>query len=141
MKKTILLSLLLLLVSCTPEREEYLAWMYESMSLPDSLNYSRQYWEENIDKTLEVRHIMAWNVPEREFRHFVLPLRVNNETLDNFRTRYADTLCNRVKGLSIAEAALEINHWCHEQATYQPSDARTSSPEQTIARGVGRCGE
>ena len=141
MKKTIIFPLLLLLVSCTPGKEDYLAWMYESMSLPDSLNYSRQYWEENIDKTLEVRHKMAWNVPEREFRHFVLPLSVNNETLDNFRTRYADTLCNRVKGLSIAEAALEINHWCHEQATYQPSDARTSSPEQTIARGVGRCGE
>lgn len=133
MKKTILLYLLLLLVSCTPEREEYLAWMYESMSLPDSLDYSRQYWEENIDKTLEVRRKMAWNVPEREFRHFVLPLRVNNESLDNFRTRYADTLCSRVKGMDMAEAALEINHWCHEQATYQPSDARTSSPEQTIA--------
>ena len=141
MKKTILLSLLLLLVSCTTEREKYLAWMYESMSLPDSLDYSRQYWEENIDKTLEVRREMAWNVPEREFRHFVLPLRVNNESLDNFRTRYADTLCKRVKGMDMAEAALEINHWCHEQTTYQPSDARTSSPEQTIARGVGRCGE
>ena len=43
--------------------------------------------------------------------------------------------------MDIGAAALEINHWCHEMATYQPSDGRTSSPLQTIQRGVGRCGE
>lgn len=123
------------------QKPDYLQWMYDSMPLPDSLGYSREYWESNVAKTLEVRQTMGWGVPEKEFVHFVLPLRVGNEALDNFRTTYADTLCRRVKGMSIAEAALEINHWCHEQATYQPSDARTSSPEQTVRRGVGRCGE
>lgn len=84
---------------------------------------------------------MGWNVPENEFLHFVLPTRVNNEYLDDFRTTYADTLCNRVKGMSMYDAVLEINHWCHEQATYQPSDARTSAPMATMKAGLGRCGE
>lgn len=133
----------LLALSCakSPSASEYVEWLYKYMPLPDSLQYDRTYWESNVDKSLEVREKMGWNVPEREFRHFVLPLRVNNETLDDFRTLYADTLCRRVEGMTLREAALEINHWCHEQATYQPSDARTSSPVATVRRGVGRCGE
>lgn len=138
-----LTALFLLIAACSPKpsASEYLDWLYESMPLPDSLTFSREYWQANVEKTLEVRRRMDWNVPEREFRHFVLPLRVNNETLDDFRTLYADTLCARVKGMSLSEAAIEINHWCHEQATYKPSDARTSSPMATMRNGLGRCGE
>ena len=139
MKRFFLLLTVLLASCCGPA--QYVDWLYTSMPLPDSLQYPRSYWEENVAKTLEVRKKMHWGIPEREFRHFVLPLRVNNETLDDFRTVYADTLCRRVQGMSLAEAALEINHWCHEQATYQPSDARTSAPMATVRRGVGRCGE
>lgn len=129
------------LISCQSPSEKYIDWLYQSMPLPDNLQYPREYWEQNVNKTLEVREKMGWDIPEREFRHFVLPLRVNNETLDDFRTLYADTLCARVQGMSLADAALEINHWCHEQATYQPSDGRTGSPEDIMLRGVGRCGE
>ena len=140
-------AMLLVLAAVSCRRSEplavdtYVHWLYSAMPLPDSLQYPRSFWEDNVRKTLQVREEMAWNIPEREFRHFVLPLRVNNESLDDFRTVYADTLCRRVKGLSLADAALEINHWCHEQATYQPSDARTSAPMATVRRGVGRCGE
>ena len=141
MKRLALLLLVLLAAACTDRQKEYVDWLYAAMPLPDSLQYPRSFWEANVAKTLEVRRWMGWDVPEREFRHFVLPLRVNNETLDDFRTVYADTLCRRVQGLSLAEAALEINHWCHEQATYQPSDGRTSAPMATVRRGVGRCGE
>ncbi len=131
----------LLVAACGTRKAEYVDFLYATMPLPDSLQYPRSFWEENVAKTLEVRKRMRWDIPEREFRHFVLPLRVNNESLDDFRTVYADTLCARVRGMSLADAALEINHWCHEQATYQPSDARTSAPMATVRRGVGRCGE
>jgi len=141
MKRTALLLAVLLAVACGTRQQEYVDWLYASMPLPDSLQYPRSFWEANVAKTLEVRDRMRWGIPEREFRHFVLPLRVNNETLDDFRTVYADTLCRRVRGMGLAEAALEINHWCHEQATYQPSDGRTSAPMATVRRGVGRCGE
>jgi len=49
--------------------------------------------------------------------------------------------CQRVKGMTMYDAVLEINHWCHEMATYRPADARTSSPLATINSGYGRCGE
>ena len=130
------------LLSCSRVGEkECLDFLYESMPLGDSLVYPRSYWEANVRKSLEVRQEMDWGIPDREWMHFVLPLRVNNENLDDFRTLYADTLCRRVKGMSLEQAALEINHWCHEQATYKPSDARTLGPVATITSGLGRCGE
>ena len=137
---TALVSLFLCL-SCGTGEQNYLQFLYDSMPLPDRVMYSEAWWGQNVDKTLEVRERMGWDVPEREFRHFVLPLRVNNETLDDFRLVYADSLCDRVQGMTMAEAALEVNHWCHERATYRPSDARTSSPLATIRAGYGRCGE
>ena len=139
--KRIAVALTVLVLCCCGRKVDYVEWLYESMPLPDSLMYPREFWEANVAKTLEVREKMGWDVPEREFRHFVLPRRVNNESLDDFRTVYADTLCARVKGMDITQAALEINHWCHEQACYEPSDARTSAPMATVRRGVGRCGE
>ncbi len=139
------LALMLAALSCGRDEsrsvEQYLDFLYRYMPLPDSVAFGREYWQANVEKTLEVRQRMDWGIPEREFRHFVLPLRVNNENLDDFRTLYADTLCSRVAGMTLSEAALEINHWCHEQATYAPSDGRTSAPCATMLRGLGRCGE
>ena len=141
----VLLPAVLFLTACSSEprseADAYVNFLYASMPHPDLAAHPLDFWLTNVEKTLEVREKMNWDIPEREFRHFVLPLRVNNEPLDDFRTLYADTLCARVQGMTLEEAALEINHWCHEMATYQPSDGRTSSPLQTIRRGVGRCGE
>ncbi|MCM1449360.1 MAG: transglutaminase-like domain-containing protein [Clostridiales bacterium] len=124
-------------------RDEAISFLYKYMSLPDSAEYSREFYLENIDASLRARREMPWGetVPEREFMHFVLPVRVNNENLDHFRTLFYEELKERVKGLSMEEAILEVNHWCHEKVTYKPSDGRTSSPVSSISQAIGRCGE
>ena len=113
------------------------------MALPDSLDYTRDFYVQNVDCTLRARGEMPWgiSVPEREFRNFVLPIRVNNENLDSSRAVFYEELKDRVKGLSMHDAALEVNHWCHEKVTYRPSDARTSSPLASVKTSFGRCGE
>ena len=118
-------------------------FLYSSMSSADLGDYDGEFFLQNVRKSLQAREEMAWGkeVPEDLFRHFVLPVRVNNEHLDEFRMMYYDELAQRVKGLSLHDAALEVNHWCHEKATYTPSDSRTSSPIATIINGEGRCGE
>lgn len=121
--------------------ESYTAFLLDNMSSADKVIYPEQFWKDNVSKTLEVRKKMGWKISERDFKYFVLPLRVNNENLDDFRTVWADSLCSRVQGMTMEQAILEINHWCHEMATYAPSDARTSSPLATIRKGLGRCGE
>ena len=127
----------------TAEVEDALDFLYEGMPLPDSVDYPREFWEANVRMSVKARHEMPWGekVPGREWRHFVLPLRVNNEDLDSFRIVYYDELKERVKGKSMYAAVLEVNHWCHEHVSYQPSDSRTSSPMNTLRSAIGRCGE
>ena len=123
--------------------KESMEFLYRYMDIADQGDYSEEFFRENVKMSLLARREMPWgkDVPDQLFRHFVLPVRVNNERLDDFRKVYYDTLKTRVAGLSMHDAALEINHWCHEKATYTPSDGRTSSPMATILSGEGRCGE
>lgn len=125
------------------ETDSLIEFLYRGMPLPDRAMYSHDFFKENVVLSLKAREEMPWGktVPEREFRHFVLPVRVNNENLDMSRRVFYDELKDRVKNLTMEEAILEINHWCHEKATYQPSDARTSSPLSTVSQAIGRCGE
>ena len=127
----------------TAEEQDALDFLYASMPLPDSVDYPREFWEANVAVSVRARHEMPWGekVPGREWRHFVLPLRVNNEDLDSFRIVYYDELRERVKDKTMYSAVLEVNHWCHEHVTYQPSDSRTSSPMNTLRSAIGRCGE
>ena len=120
-----------------------LRFLYAYMPLADVTDYSVQFHLENIRATLEARQLMPWGkkVPDLLFNHFVLPLRVNNEALDMSRPLFFKELRERVKGMSMEEAILEVNHWCHEHVTYQPSDARTLSPLACMNTAIGRCGE
>jgi transglutaminase-like putative cysteine protease len=146
--KKILFSLLLfpLLGACTSSSDDaagYLAFLYRYMPLPDSVDYSREFWKRNVETSLRARREMPWGpaIPEREWRHFVLPVRVNNENLDDARTIIYNELKDRVKLMPMRDAILWVNHWCHEHVTYQPSDSRTSSPLATMRSAIGRCGE
>lgn len=122
---------------------EAIDFLYSSMSLPDKADYSREFYRENVDASLKAREEMPWGkiVPEREFLHFVLPVRVNNENLDMSRPAFYAELRDRVKNLPMKDAILEVNHWCHEKVTYKPSDGRTSSPLSSVSQAIGRCGE
>ena len=127
----------------TNEEEEALKFLYAYMPIADITDYTKAYHLNNVRTALRTRKEMPWGnkVPELLFRHFVLPMRVNNEPLDSSRAIFYRELKERVKGLSMKDAILEVNHWCHEKVTYEPSDSRTSSPLQSIRTGRGRCGE
>ena len=120
---------------------EALEFLYAYMPLADAVDYPESYYLDQVRATFRIREEMGWKVPEREFRHFVLPIRVNNENLDTARVAFNREIAPRVKGLSMKDAILEVNHWCHEKMTYQPSDARTSSPLASMMNALGRCGE
>ena len=127
----------------SPDETEALKFLYAYLPTPDILDYDPEFYLENIRLSLKATKEMPWGsiVPDREWRHFVLPVRVNNENLDHSRKVFYDELKERVKGLSMLDAILEVNHWCHEKVSYQPSDPRTSSPLATVANALGRCGE
>ena len=147
MYKTLTIFTILLSAMCLPAsaqtRDSYVDYLYQFMPQPDKTDYSREFYQQNVALSLKARAEMPWGktIPEREFRHFVVPVRVNNENLDNSREVFYKALKPRVEKLSMQEAILEVNHWCHEHVTYRPSDGRTSSPLATLRTAYGRCGE
>ena len=127
----------------TVAENEALEFLYAYMPLADVTDYTTAFYLQNVRTTFEARKEMSWGskVPQLLFRHFVLPLRVNNENLDDARQVFFKELKDRVNGMSMYDAILEVNHWCHEKVTYRPADARTSAPLSTVRSAYGRCGE
>ena len=127
----------------TQKEREALTFLYAYMPLGDIACYDGAFFLRNVQTALKTREEMPWgkSIPEREFRHFVLPVRVNNENLDSARWIFYEELKPRIQHLSLYDAVLEVNHWCHEYVTYTPSDARTSSPLASIKTAYARCGE
>ncbi|MDR1156068.1 MAG: transglutaminase-like domain-containing protein [Bacteroidales bacterium] len=127
----------------TTEQREALEFLYAYMPLSDLADYDGDFFLKQVNAAFRARDYFAWGktVPEDIFRHFVLVYRVNNENQDTARLVFFNELKDRVKGLSMADAALEVNHWCHEKVTYRGTDVRTSAPLALMRTGWGRCGE
>lgn len=125
------------------DERQAMEFLYAYMPLGDIVNKSPEYYLDHYRMMETALSEMPWgkNIPEREVRHFVLPVRVNNENLDEARAVFYAELAPRVKDMSMYDAVLEVNHWCHEKAIYMPSDRRTSSPLATVKTAYGRCGE
>ncbi|MBQ4419926.1 MAG: transglutaminase domain-containing protein [Bacteroidales bacterium] len=127
----------------TKQEKEYLDFLYKSMPLNDRLDYDTNFFVKQVRASIEAKNTFSWckNIPENIFKHFVLVYRVNNENLDTARLYMLQELKDRVINLSMYDAALEVNHWCHEKVNYKASDGRTSAPLATLRTSWGRCGE
>ena len=116
-----------------------LDFLYDNMPVDDEFAYDHTFWEENVAKTLEIRDRMGWDVPEREFLHFVLPVRVGDEPLDRFRLEYADSICAAVEGMNMSDAVLEINYWCLSHVNYRSDAPGNLSPLGVMAYKGSQC--
>ena len=127
----------------TTEESEALQFLYAYMPLCDLADYNGDFFLKQVRASFEARESFEWGkkVPDELFRHFVLPYRVNNENLDSARWVFLKELKPRLKGMSMKEAVLEVNHWCHEKVNYAPTDIRTSGPLSIVRTSWGRCGE
>ncbi|GHT77694.1 transglutaminase [Bacteroidia bacterium] len=125
------------------EQREALEFLYAYMPLSDLADYDGDFFLKQVDMAFQTREYFSWGktVPDDLFRHFVLVYRVNNENLDTARVCFFEELKDRIKHLSMYDAALEVNHWCHEKVTYRGTDGRTSAPLALIRTSWGRCGE
>ncbi len=127
---------------CRAEKEA-MQFLYAYMPYSDLADYKPEFFLQQVRYAFKAREEMPWGkeIPEDVFRHFVLVYRVNNENLDTARMVFFRELKERVKGMTMEEAALEVNHWCHEHVAYRAADARTSAPLATMRTSLGRCGE
>ncbi|AZN43465.1 transglutaminase domain-containing protein [Paenibacillus albus] len=127
----------------TDEEAVALKLLFAYMPINDMADYSGTLFLNHVRQTLEIRKQVPWGhrVPDHLFLHFVLPYRVNTENIEDSRGILYRELAERTANLSMAEAILETNYWCHEKATYIGSDLRTLSPLSMIRNARGRCGE
>lgn len=125
------------------DERDALTFLLATSPLSDLAAVDGSFFLTAVRRTLAMRFEFRWSglVPDSLFLHFVLPLRVNNEALDSARHILPGMLRERLQYLSMREAVLELNHWCHEHVTYAPSDARTRPPLATMRNALGRCGE
>ena len=125
------------------EQREAMEFLYAYMPLSDMADYDGSFFLNQVNASLEARKTFSWGktIPNDIFRHFVLPYRVNNENLDSARMVFFKEIKSRVLNMSMKDAALEVNHWCHEKVTYRGSDERTSAPLASVRTSFGRCGE
>jgi hypothetical protein len=127
----------------SPELAEAMQFLIAYAPLSDLVNKQPEYFKSMAELSLRTKTEFSWgqSVPSDVFMHFVLPYRVNNEDPDLAREVFLPELKERVRGLNMYDAALEVNHWCHEKVAYRPTDERTSAPLATIKTAYGRCGE
>ena len=125
------------------QEKEALMFLYAYMPLSDIADYDQSFFVNQVKGAFRSRDYFEWGktIPDYVFRHYVLVYRANNEDLDGARDVFFDELKDRVKGMNMADAALEVNHWCHEKITYRGTDGRTSSPLALMNTSWGRCGE
>ena len=125
--------------------DELLCMKFLIASLPasDMASYDGGLLLKFARHALFLRENVPWGkrIPDVLFLNDVLSCRVNNEAIEFCRDAFYRELRERIAGKSMAEAALEINYWCCEKATYRPTDGRTASPMTVIRSGFGRCGE
>jgi len=98
---------------------------------------------ENVELSIEAWRSSPWGaeIDPYIFHTYVLPHRVTQEPVQRWRRELMELTVPRVEGMTLTEAALEINRFAREWATYKPSSRRDQGPMTTMERGIGRCEE
>ncbi len=127
------------------DEEEKLGMLYTYAYMPvgDIVTYQPEELYPFVKYAFLARRTIAYTkqIPAELFLAYVLFYRMNNENLDGHRESFYGELYPLVSSLDMEQAALQVNYWCYEKATYISTDIRTAAPLTTLKRAEGRCGE
>lgn len=128
---------------CSEEETLLIKFFYGTMPLRDAGEYPFEIFLSYVRHALWLRKTIDWckKLPEDLFVHDVLYYRINSEDISDCRSFFYEQLKDRIAGLDEYQAAVEINYWCVEHATYEMADDRTAGPMTMYRSGKGRCGE
>ncbi len=132
-----------LLRDCGGEELIFLRHVLATLPLSDLEDCDLSLLRDCVREALAVREEFPWcgALPGPLFLLYVLYPRINNEELAPCRALFREALADRVRGLSLSQAILEVNRWCAENVTYRSTDDRTASALDVFRCGWGRCGE
>jgi len=118
-------------------------YLYGTMPLSDMGNYTPWTYLDYARQGVYLwkNSPFTQSISEDIFLNYVLYHRVNEEEIKPCRTLFFNSLNSRIENKSAKSAALEVNYWCAEEASYQSTDDRTMSALGVYEVGFGRCGE
>ena len=118
------------LASCTEEESILMKLLYGTMPFSDAGEYSFDVFLNYVRHSLMLRRTVDWcrELPKDIFIRDVLYYRINSEKIEDCRPFFYDQLKDRIKGMPMERAVLEVNYWAAEHVTYKASDDRTLSP-------------
>ncbi len=129
---------------CPDETIEGAAFLVASMPVVDLAVMDYETFMDNLRLAYEAREtfIYASEISMEDFFHYVLPYRVSQEPIENWRPFFY----KKVKEIAgdaetISEAAKAIWEWTGSCARYKPTQWRDQGPFETLKSGYGRCEE
>lgn len=118
-------------------------YLYVTAPYSDLVNYSFEDLQDFAEHGLFLYNSLEYvrELPEEIFLNYILDHRVNEEEVLPCRKLFWEELKDRIAGKAAKDAAIEVNYWCAEEATYHSGDERTLPALTVYRRGYGRCGE
>ena len=124
------------------KRREATAYLISWMPSSDLSRVTSEYLAENVELSFRAREESPWKLDDELFLSYVLPHRVTQEPMEEWRGYLYDELRPLVSETgSMKDAALLINEWAGERVTYKPTARRDQGPMETLKSGYGRCEE
>lgn len=122
---------------------KYAKFLLENCSVNDLAVLTKEYLLKNIRSALKTKDFLyTKNYSEEIFQHFVLPYRVSQEPLEDYREQFYEELKPLIEDIeNIEEAAILVNLWAFEKMTFKQTHGRDQAPLTTTKRGYGRCEE
>lgn len=131
------------LQSCSMEEAYLIKLLYVTLPLSDIADYPFSLWKSYAEHTVFLMKQMPWNdqIDESLLIDNIFYPRINTESLSDVPKLFYQQIAPRIQGMDMKQAALEVNFWCAEQATYHATNLRTASAKTVYQTGFGRCGE
>jgi hypothetical protein len=122
----------------------YVALLLERMPTVDLAFCSPELLSRTVILADSLRRILPYAaaIPENIFQDYVLPLRVSQEPLEDFRPFFIAELLPLVKDCTTVEGAtVAVNRYCGSKVRFQSTQSRDQGPFETLKSGYGRCEE
>ncbi len=131
------------IMSCSPKEALCAKFLYHTMPLADVASYDFDTFLDYVKQGVFLYEERPFKekVPDDIFLNYILYHRINEEEITPCRTFFYKQLKERIAGKTMREAAIEVNYWCSEEATYQSTDERTVAAMTVFKGAYGRCGE
>jgi hypothetical protein len=126
------------------ERRIAAAFLIMNMPTVDLTSVDERTLRDNIDLTFKAKEEFPWgrDLSQELFLHYLLPHRVSQEPLENWRPYFYEQLRSVVEACTSGyQAAVEVNRWCGEKVKFKYTQPRDQGPFETLASGYGRCEE